>query len=184
MTTDTPAPMPGQLAIESVSHHVVVPYHPSLVDETTIEAVMGWGGSYACQVIDPESPLDYPTALAEWWEIGMDLVIVRQSADVAPNIIATLLACPKPLCARARQVEGFGLRWDLGIMKISASVPAAHPRLIEHALDHHAEHGTTMEWHEWDAHLSYLLGALGHQVHVHYPTASGEFPTVRNWSGD
>lgn len=184
MTTDTPSQMPGQPAIASVTHHVVVPYHPSLVDDTTIEAVMGWGGSYACQVIDPQSPLAYPEALAEWWEIGLDLVIVRQNAGVAPGIIAALLACPKPLCARARQVPGFGMRWDLGIMKIAASVPAANPRLIEHALDHHAEHGTTMKWPEWDTHLSYLLGALGHQVHVHYPAAAAEVPTVRNRSGD
>lgn len=171
--TEKPPETPGQLTLVPPTHHVIVPYDSFQAGEDTIAAVMGWGGSYQCEAIDPNSPLAYPDAMCGWWAMGTDLVIVRQTAEVAPGIIRTLLACPQPWCVRAKQVPGLGPRWSNEIVKISAHLPASHPRLIEHALDYWSERGHTMEWAEWDEHLAYLLGALDHRVHVHYPPAAG-----------
>jgi hypothetical protein len=168
---DKPPETPGQLATDPPTCHVVVPYDRCQLNEPTADAVMAWGGSYTFEPVDPSETYAYPDAWATWWATGLDLVVVGQQAEVGEGIIRTLLACPRPWCVRARPVERLGPRWDYRIMKVSAQLTAAHPKLIEQMLEFHTERGFTWDWYEWDEQVAYLLGALGHLLHVHYPPA-------------
>lgn len=168
---DKPPELPGQLAVEPPTCHVVVPYSEWQGNTETTAAVMGWGGPYAFIPVDPSEDYAYPEAWAGWWRAGLDLVVVEQTAEVQDGMIRTLLACPKPWCVRARRVERLGPRWDYTVHKISAQVMAAHPQLINQMIDFHTERGFTWSWTEWDHQVAYLLGAIGHLLHVHYPPA-------------
>lgn len=168
---DKPPELPGQLAIEPPTCHVVVPYVPGTEDADTIAAVMRWGGPYACQPVSAVLDYAYPEAWSEWWTTGLDLLVVGQHAEVQDGMIRTLLACPRPWCVRARPVQRMGPRWDYRIMKVSAQVTAAHPKLMDQMTEFHVELGLTWDWYEWDQQVAYLLGALGYDLHVHFPPA-------------